>query len=252
MDNNSFVRYKIFQNFPNIEAFTTTKSSFQKDRVRFTGDEERIYSGNRKELARLLNVEVGQLVFPRQTHSSVVCDLDSVPESEISDTDALVTNKSGICLCVQTADCVPILLFDPEKKIIAAVHAGWRGTVAKIVANSVTMMKEKYGCNPKTILAAIGPSIGPEVYEVGDEVVEAVHRSIPDAETVLQKHPSGKFHVDLWAANRNVLLECGILNENIEVLAECSFQENDKYYSARRDGIDIGRMVSGIMMVKRD
>lgn len=249
MDNKNFVRYNIFQEFSNIEAFTTTKTSFQKDRVRFTGDEESIYSGNRKELARLLNLEVEQLVFPRQTHSAAVCDLDSVPDSEISDTDALVTNKPGICLCVQTADCVPVLLFDPGKKVIAAIHAGWRGTVAKIVANTVHVMKEKYACDPKMILVAIGPSIGPQVYEVGDEVVEAVRRSIPDAEATMQKHSSGKFHVDLWAANRNVLLECGIPIENIEVLAECSFQGSEKYFSARRDGIETGRMVSGIMMI---
>lgn len=249
MDNKSFVRYKIFQKFANIEAFTSTKTSFQKDRVRFTGDEETVYSDNRKELARLLNIEIGQLVFPRQTHSDTVCDLDTVPKSEISDTDALVTNKPGICLCVQTADCVPVLLFDPGKKVIAAVHAGWRGTVAKIVANTVNVMKEKYGCDPKTILVAIGPSIGPEVYEVGDEVVEAVRRSIPNAEDVLIKHKSGKFHVDLWVANRNVLLECGISIENIEVLAECSFQGEKKYFSARREGVDTGRMVSGIMMI---
>ena len=249
MDNKSFVRYKIFQEFANIEAFTTTKTSFQKDRVRFTGDEEIVYSDNRKELARLLSLEIGQFVFPRQTHSDAVCDIDSVPKSEISDTDALVTNKPGICLCVQTADCVPVLLFDPQKKVIAAVHAGWRGTVAKIVANSVHMMKEKYDCNPKTILAAIGPSISPEVYEVGDEVVQAVRQSIPDAEVVLQMQESGKFHVDLWAANRNVLLECGIPIENIEVLAECSFQSDKKYYSARREGVDTGRMVSGIIMI---
>ncbi len=249
MDNKNFVRYKIFQEFANIEAFTTTKQSFQKDRVRFTGDEETVYFNNRKELARLLSLEVGQLVFPRQTHSNAVCDIDSVPKSEISDTDALVTNKPGICLCVQTADCVPVLLFDPGKKVIAAVHAGWRGTVAKIVANSVYVMKEKYDCNPKTILAAICPSISPDVYEVGNEVVQAVRQSIPDAEVVLQMQESGKFHVDLWAANRNVLLECGIPVDNIEVLAECSFQSKEKYFSARRDGIETGRMVSGIMMI---
>lgn len=249
MDSQNFVRYKIFQEFSNIEAFTTTKQSLQKDRVRFTGDEESIYSDNRNELARLLNIEVEQLVFPRQTHSDAVCDLDSAPDSEISETDALVTNKAGICLCVQTADCVPVLLFDPEKKVIAAIHAGWRGTVAKIVANTVHVMKERYSCDPKIIFAAIGPSIGPQGYEVGSEVVDAVRRSIPDAEAVLQKQESGKFHVDLWAANRNVLLECGILEENIEVLAECSFQSKEKYFSARREGVDTGRMVSGIMMI---
>ena len=191
MDNKNFVRYKIFQEFSNIEAFTTTKTSFRKTGCVLPAMRKLFIPTTGKNWLACSILKLVNLFFPRQTHSDAVCDLDSVPKSEISDTDALVTDKPGICLCVQTADCVPVLLFDPGKKVIAAVHAGWRGTVAKIVANSVHVMKEKYGCDPKTILVAIGPSIGPEVYEVGDEVVEAVRRSIPDAEAVLQMQESG-------------------------------------------------------------
>lgn len=248
MDKMHLVHYSIFQSFPEIKAFTTTKKSLGSGSVRFTGDHEKVYAGKRRELARLLGLEVRQLVFPRQTHSANVTVVDSVPDIEIADTDALVTNKSGICLCVQTADCVPVLLFDCQKKVLAAVHAGWRGTVAKIVGQTIAKMKTQYGCNPQHILAAIGPAVGPRVYEVGDEVVNAVRAAVPRSEETLQKFPSGKFHVDLWQANRNILTDCGVLEKHIEVLAECTVANNAKYYSARRDGIDTGRMVSGIIL----
>jgi len=242
------IQYKLFQPHKNIVAFTTTKESIDTEMARFTGDAASIYADNRAQLASLLGIEIERLIFPRQTHSNTVCKLDDIPEHEISDTDALVTNSPGLCVCVQTADCVPILLFDPENEVVAAVHAGWRGTVSKIVAETVKQMKDQYSSSEKNILAVIGPSIGPEIYEVGNEVVAAARASIPGAEHTLQKNSSGKYHFDLWEANRRILLNCGLSETNIEVLAECSFQTDDKYYSARRDGVDTGRMVSGIMV----
>lgn len=247
MDNN-FIRYSIFSELKWLEAFTTTKSSVQQNSARFTGDDKELYSGNREELAALFGINAGQLVFPRQTHSSTICRIDAIPETEISETDALVTNKAGICLCVQTADCVPILLADPEKKVVAAVHAGWRGTVGKIVTKTVQKMQRDFGSDPAIIRAAIGPSIGPEVYEVGSEVVEAARKAVPGAENTLSLNASGNYHFDLWEANRRLLLQAGISSNLIEVLEHCSFSEPEKYYSARRDGVETGRMVSGIML----
>jgi purine-nucleoside/S-methyl-5'-thioadenosine phosphorylase / adenosine deaminase len=247
MDRN-FIHYKIFEAFAELEAFTTTKNSLNGQAVRFTGDAAHIFADNRKELAELLGIEVVNLVFPRQTHTSTVHCIDVLPDYEISETDALVTNKPGICICVQTADCVPVLLFDPVKKVIAAVHAGWKGTVQKIVQVTVQKMEAEYDCEPSDIRAAIGPSIGPEVYEVGAEVVEAALRSIPAAESTLQLNQSGKYHFNLWEANRLLLIEAGVQTSNIEVLADCSFLEADKYYSARREGVQTGRMVSGILL----
>jgi YfiH family protein len=149
---------------------------------------------------------------------------------------------------VQTADCVPILLYDPLSNAIAAVHAGWRGTVQKIAAVTVRKMVVEYGVSATNILAAIGPSISPAVYEVGGEVTEAVLSSIPNAENAILLKPSGKHHVDLWEANRQVLIESGLLPENIEIVGECSFSQNEKYFSARKEGAKTGRMVSGIML----
>lgn len=248
--NVDFVNYKLFHPFNEIIAFTTTKQTLDETKPRFTGDSSEIFKKNRKLLSTKLNIKSSQLIFPRQTHTNCVAEILDIPETEIEDTDALVTNQPGICLCVQTADCVPILLFDPIKKVIAAVHAGWRGTVNRIVEGTIQKMIQQYKSSPENILVAIGPSIGPEIYEVGDDVVKAVKKSITNYEITLSKNSTGKFHFNLWEANKQILLENGILTENIEILGECSFQNSSKYYSARKQGIETGRMVSGIMLLK--
>ena len=246
--NNGLIHYPIFEMNKNVVAFSTTKKAFKSEAPRFTGDAEIIFQENRRQLADLLKIQARQLVFPRQTHTNCVVSLSDIPKKEIKETDALVTNQPDICLCVQTADCVPILFFDPIENVIAAVHAGWRGTVQKISVKTVQMMYANYGSLPENVLALIGPSIGPGVYEVGDEVVREVQKSIPNAEQTLHKNNSDRFHFNLWEANRLLLLNCGLSMENIEVSEECSFTLDEKFFSARRDGVQTGRMVSGIML----
>lgn len=245
MDNSPhFVQYKIFERFNKLFAFTTTKQTLNTEQIRFTNEPL-----NKAKLASLLAIEPENLIFPKQTHTNCVVDITGFPATELDETDALVTNKSGICICVQTADCVPILLFDPVKKVTSAVHAGWRGTVGRIVALAIQKMVSNYGSLPENIVAAIGPSISPEIYEVGNKVVEAAQKSIPNAGLTLRKNSSGKFRFNLWEANKQLLLACGLKSPNIEILGECSFLEKEKYYSARRDGFETGRMVSGIMLM---
>lgn len=244
MDNHPhLLRYKIFEPHKNLFAFTSTKQTLGINKIRYSNVPE-----NKIRLAEALNVHPDNLVFPNQTHTNCVVDLFEHPGKPIEDTDALLTSKTGLCICVQTADCVPILLFDPVKKVVSAVHAGWRGTVGKIVEVAVLKMVSNYKSSPKNIIAAIGPSISPEVYEVGNEVVEAARKSIPNSEKTLLKNSSGNFHFNLWEANRQLLLACGVKSVNIEILGECSFLEKEKYYSARAEGIDTGRMVSGLMI----
>lgn len=247
--NNNFIQYKIFQFFNSLVAFTTSKQSFDLPNPRFTGDNPGLYKNSRKTLANLLEIRKSQLVFPRQTHTNCVLELNKIPLSEIKETDALITSQKGICLCVQTADCVPILLFDPVNSVVSAIHAGWRGTVKKIVEVAVLKMVSTYNSKPANILCAIGPSISVENYEVGNEVVEAVIANIPNSEITLVKNHAGNSKFNLWEANRQVLLKCGILSENIEILGECSFSVKEKYFSARREGINTGRIVSGIMLI---
>ena len=242
--NRNLIRYDIFQPFTNIYAFTTTKSTLPVERVRYSNMPE-----NKEKLAEVLALKTDQMVFPDQTHSSCVAAIQEVPDAVISETDALITNQSGLCLCVQTADCVPVLLFDPVAKVIAAIHAGWRGTVGGIVANAVDKMTTNYGTLTENIVAAIGPSISPEIYEVGDEVVAAARKAIPNVEMTLHKNGKGNYHFNLWEANRQMLLKSGVVQQNIQILGACSFSEAEKYYSARREGADTGRMVSGIMIL---
>jgi polyphenol oxidase len=177
-----------------------------------------------------------------------VAEIDAVPESELKETDALITNQSGICICVQTADCVPVIIYDSAQQIISVVHSGWRGTVNKIVEKTVQKMIDNYGSNAKNMYAAIGPSIGPNAYEVGNEVVEMVKQNFTHSEKLLTMNNSGKFHFNLWEANKQLLQASQVPSDNIEILGECSFELADKYFSARRDGIETGRMVTGIYM----
>ncbi len=248
MDNKNFTTYRLLNRFTNLLAFTTTKQSISERTPRYTGDSPEQFINSRKQLAKELGLNAEQLLFPRQTHTNNVVEIRNIPVSEIDNTDALITNIPGICICIQTADCVPVLLFDPVKKVVAAVHAGWRGTVKKIVAETIRKMEANYQTEAENIVATIGASIGPEIYEVGDEVINAVRKTVPNAEKTVHLNRLGKYHFNLWEANRQILIESGVNPENIEITGECSFEKSEKYFSARRNGIDTGRMATGIML----
>ena len=248
----SVFKFESFKKYKDIAHFVTTKEGWISGaNPRFTGDEEAIYKNFRKELATSCEWDAQRFVFPRQTHSDHVVIVSSgnvLPA--VADTDALITSEPGLFVCVQTADCVPVLLFDPCKKVVAAVHAGWRGTVAKIAALTVQKMSEAFGCNPSDIQAGIGPSIHIHAYEVGPEVAHAVTSAFANHNALLKPSLNeGKAYLDLWEANKTILMEAGLEEANIEVMGLCSFEHHDLFYSARRDGIQTGRMVSGIRLV---
>lgn len=248
----SVFKFESFKKYKNIVHFITTKEGWVNgNKPRFTGDSEDIYAGFRHELAVSCEAEEKSFVFPRQTHSDSIAVVNSANFADtIEDTDALITNEKGLFVCVQTADCVPVLLFDPVKMVVAAVHAGWKGTISKIAGKTVAKMVDSFGCNPTDIVAGIGPSIHMHAYEVGAEVVEAVEANFSNSPALLKPSMNaGHAYFDLWEANQTVLLEAGIREENIEVIGLCSFEHADLFYSARREGSDTGRMVSGIRLV---
>lgn len=159
-------------------------------------------------------------------------------ESAIPETDALITNLPDVCLMVQVADCVPILLYDPIKRVIAAVHAGWRGTVANIAGKTVEAMRRAFGSSPSDILASIGPSIGACCFEVGEEVRLAAVK-LPSS--LLKDN-----HFDLWGANDYWLKEAGVAK--VEVLKICTNCNSDHFFSYRKSGGKTGRGGAGIML----
>jgi polyphenol oxidase len=247
----SILTYKSSELFPQFRTFTTLRHTIAGEvKPRFTGNPDQFAEENRLKLANILNLDIRQLVFPRQTHTRSVVRLSGIPTNALNDTDAIITDKAGICLCVQTADCVPLLIYDPVMNVIAAVHAGWRGTVGLIAKEVVQQFNSHFSSSSQNIRVIIGPSIGPDKYEVGNEVVDAVMKSIPNPAQCLIKRPSGKYHFNLWEANRQILLECGILKENIDISGRCTFTEKEFLFSARREGIETGRIVSGIMLLE--
>lgn len=218
---------------------------------------DEIIRNNRRELAYAVGFDCKRWVTAHQVHSARVAVIKEKEagrgamdkESRIPDTDALVTNQKDICLMVLSADCVPVLLYDPECKVIAAVHAGWKGTVSKIVAETVRIMQEEFGCFSQNILAGIGPSIGKCCFEVENEVADLFRHLYPQyPEFVTGGKAKGKYQVDLWAVNRQELVEAGLKSENIEVAGLCSMCHPDHFFSYRRDGKQAGRFGAGIVL----
>ena len=160
--------------------------------------------------------------------------------------DALVADRPGICLCISTADCIPILLYDRKHQAIAAVHAGWRGTVNFIVGHALERMRILYGTDGADISAVIGPGISLAAFEVGDEVYEAFRLAGFPMDRIARKQE--KWHIDLPEANRLQLLDFGVPSAAIETAGICTYTHCDDFFSARRLGIRSGRMLTGIML----
>ena len=212
---------------------------------------------NRELLLSSIPYKVDDLLLPRQVHGNKVLDLraDSYragmedKDSMLDGVDAIVTSLKGICITVSTADCVPLTLSSPDG-VIAVAHAGWRGTLSHIANATVAVMVDNYGCDPSSIKAHIGPSISKEVFEVGDEVYDAFARTGFDMDLIsFHNKSTGKWHIDLWGANESLLISSGLLKENIRISGICSYTNYETYFSARRLGVQSGRMLSGIMLI---
>ena len=234
--------------------FTSTKEGWSEGgHARFTGDHPDEYQTFRKELATSLKLDEQQFLFPRQVHGTHIEVIDGpVNTSSLPDTDALITNQPDICICVQSADCVPILLYDPIQNVVGAVHSGWRGTVNKIATKTIYKMQMEFDSMPEDLLVGIGPSIFMHAYEVGSEVINPVREKFANYRHLLRPSAEkGKAYVDLWEANKTLLLNTGVPLENIEIMGFCTYSHEALFYSARRDGAKTGRMASGIMLSKK-
>lgn len=168
--------------------------------------------------------------------------------------DACITDRPGVPLSLTVADCVPVLFHDPVRRAVGVAHAGWRGTVARIVGKTVVAMRERYGSRPEDVRVGIGPSIGPEAFEVGEEVLREFARAFPANPEIRlphrdpEAHRQGKGFVDLWSANEAAALEVGVLKENVEIGGWCTVSHPELFFSHRRDQGRSGRLIAAIIL----
>lgn len=248
----------------NISHFITTREGGVSSGTyasmnpgKYSGDDDSSVRKNLERLSAAIHLPPDRIVAPFQIHKDEVrvldedfLSLDAVSrEAYLHGADALITHLPEVCVSVTTADCVPVLLYAPDVCAVAAVHAGWRGTVLRIVEKSVRTMVERYGCDPSRLLAGIGPSISCEAFEVGDEVVDSFRNAGFDLVPIVSRHSeTGKAHIDLWECNRLQLLHAGLTASHIELSGICTYAHYDRYFSARRLGVRSGRILSGIFI----
>lgn len=220
-------------------CFSTLNLSFDR------GDDREAVAENFRRMGAALGVRCGDMVLSQQTHTTnirIVTDADRgkgiTRERDYTDVDGLITDVPGICLVTTYADCVPLYFLDPVKRVIALSHSGWRGTVGKIGKKTVNLMQEHFGSDPADILAAVGPSVCMDCYEVSADVInqfrEAFDRALWDK--LFFEKPDGKYQLDLWKANEFIFLEAGIRQEHIAVTNVCTHCNSEILYSHRAMG----------------
>lgn len=212
---------------------------------RLVGDDPEAVEENHLRTLCAFHRDPACLAETRQVHGVNIAVIEQNPANALvitgkrPEADGLVTDQPGVTLFMRFADCVPVLLFDPQKKVIGLAHAGWRGTVNRVAQNAVAAMQSRYGSRPQDILAGIGPSICADDYPVGEEVVAQVQAAFgADAPGLLRKE-NGKANLDLWAANRLVLEQAGI--QQIEVSGKCTACDVETWFSHRAEGGRTGR-----------
>lgn len=211
---------------------------------------------NYRRFCTAIGADCNAIVKQHQIHSTLVravTKADILPP-QIPTTlegDGLMTDQPGVCLTVFSADCIPILFYDPKKRVIAAVHAGWRGTAHGIAAQAVTRMTHTYGCTPSDILAAIGPGISSCYFETHRDVPDTLRHCMgSDADPLIVPLPQeGKFQVDLKKANQTWLLRSGLSAEHIAVSSLCTACDTQSFWSHRRLGTTRGSMAAMIQLL---
>lgn len=259
-----------------VMAFSTTRhggvgegayASFNINE--YCGDTTEAISANRSILAAYLGISDDHILMPHQTHgvNTRIVDSELIGRTAeerrmlLDDVDAVMTDVPGVCVGVSTADCIPILLYDAEHRAVAAIHAGWRGTLARIVCKTIADMRMAYDTDPRSMKAVIGPGISLRNFEVGDEVYSAFEAAAFDMSTIAErqtrcsqdatgqpKAPVTKWHIDLPLANRQLLVHMGLAVENIHVAGICTYDSVGDFFSARRLGVKSGRIYTGILL----
>ena len=244
-----------------VVAFSTTrhggfgKGAYSDFNINeYCGDDADTVIRNREALCEELGMDAKNIIMPHQSHGTeirqIATDFLTLPEQVkamiLENVDALMTDVRNICIGVSTADCIPIIIYDPEHRATAAIHAGWRGTVARIAVKAVTEMRLAYGSRPEALLAVIGPGISLDAFEVGDEVYDEFASAGFDMAAISRRE--AKWHIDLKECNRLQLVSLGIMPRNIQVSGICTYNNYTDYFSARRLGAQSGRIFTGTII----
>ena len=211
------------------------------------GDDPAAVAANRARLASAVGLPADHVVWMNQVHSAHVEFVDSPRDQSLDATDALVTRTPRLALAVVTADCVPVLIACTETGVVCAVHAGWRGIVAGVVPHAIGAMRAAHGVRPGGMVAAIGPCIGRDVYEVGPDVAAEFAKVVGDAFVLPAGGGRAKEHIDCFGAVRSQLVACGIPAESVDGEELCTVATPREFFSYRRDGARSGRMASVVV-----
>ncbi len=239
----SIFRFERLADYPVIHGVTSRDSDLPGDGdINIAGRLPREHAiQNRARWCEVIGVDSARIVTGRQAHGDRVRIVDRSDmgrgalsiEEAIPGTDALATREIGVPLMIYTADCVPIVLYDPNEHVVGLAHAGWRGTVKNVAGALVREMAQAFDANPADFRAYIGPSIGSCCYEVGEEVVGAWNATdVPDHMSAVSQ-PRERYHFDLWRANTLELRSAGVRTENIELAGICTKCHADQYFSRR-------------------
>ena len=220
------------------------------------GDDFAAVEENYRRLCGAVGIDISHLVLSRQTHTNNVRTVTKndcgtgYTKPSFQDVDGLVTNQSGVALVTQYADCTPLLFCDPVKRVCATSHAGWRGTVSQIGRVTVEKMVKEFGSNPSDIIAAIGPCICDNCYEVDTPVLEAFAESGMDITGVFSEgRDENHFMLNLVRANKNILISAGIKEENIDISDICTCCNSSELHSHRATGGKRGNLAAIIELI---
>lgn len=228
-----------YTHFLGVKAFTSDRSvDFFKD----FNDGFQLNEAQRLSLLAGGILSADKVIFPKQVHGDVIWKVsaEDVSRRGVFEADAVVTHVTGLPIAVRTADCLPLLMADPVKKVVAVVHAGWKSSFLKIAAKTVAVMVKEYGSTPSDIRAAIGPCIRRVSYQVGEEF----KTYFPDD---VYPEKDG-LHLDLSSANKRQLTAAGIMPAHILDDGLCTVMDKDRFFSFRREAEGSGRLLSVIVM----
>lgn len=260
------LKYPLLEQTGIVEhCFTTriggvSKGIYESLNLSFTrGDEDAAVRENFRRLAGAMETDVSEFVFTDQTHTTNVRRVTAedagkgiVKERDYTDIDGLITNEPGLVLSTFYADCVPLYFVDPVHRAIGMSHSGWKGTVGKMGAATITAMKREFGTEAKDLVCAIGPSICQDCYEVSGDVIQQFRENFDEAywPELFYKKENGKYQLDLWRANERIFTEAGIREDHIAVTNVCTHCNPDILFSHRTTGDKRGN-VSAFLALKQ-